>query len=157
MFYTWSEVHLSRGEYFSIGRDTCPHPTFFSSRAVIFKSGCFVQKYWSGTVTRNTVMRRAADYEKHTIWIELKWSLKSWKRRQNKVLCRFSEFLIQLCIKIRFFLVRAEILLLCAEKLPFLGSVQKYYYPGTRCPWSLVQDHFWGPCRNINFWRNIHL
>ena len=25
------------------------------SRAVIFKSGCFVQKYWSGTVTLNTV------------------------------------------------------------------------------------------------------
>ena len=42
---------FTRGEYFFIGRDTCPHPTFFSSRAVIFKSGCFVQKYWSGTVT----------------------------------------------------------------------------------------------------------
>ena len=26
-----------------------------------------------------------------------------------------------------------------------------------RCPWSLVQGHFWGLCRNINFWRNIHL
>ena len=26
----------------------------------------------------------------------------------------------------------AEILLLCAEILPFLGSVQKHYYPGTR-------------------------
>ena len=35
---------------------------FFHSRAVIFKSGCFVQKYWSGAVTRNAVMRRAADY-----------------------------------------------------------------------------------------------
>ena len=35
---------------------------FFHSRAVIFKSGCFVQKYWSGTVMRNTVMQRAADY-----------------------------------------------------------------------------------------------
>ena len=58
----------TRGEYFSIGRDTCPHPTFFS-RAVIFKSGCFVQKYWSGTVTRNTVMRRAAHYKIVTIWI----------------------------------------------------------------------------------------
>jgi len=32
------------------------------SRAVIFKLGCFVQKCWSGTVTRNTAMRRAADY-----------------------------------------------------------------------------------------------
>ena len=31
-----------------------PVPALFSfSRAVIFKSGCFVQKYWSGTVTRN--------------------------------------------------------------------------------------------------------
>ena len=46
-----------------------------------------------------------------------------------------------LCIQKR---ERAEILLLCAEKLPFLGSVQKYYYPGTRCPWSLVQGHFSG-------------
>ena len=36
---------------------------FFHSRAVILKSGCFVQKYWSGTVTRNTVMQRAADYK----------------------------------------------------------------------------------------------
>ena len=25
---------------------------FFFSRAAIFKLGCFVQKYWSGTVTR---------------------------------------------------------------------------------------------------------
>ena len=44
--------HALRGEYFSICRDTCPCIIFFS-RAVIFKSGCFVQKYWSGTVTRN--------------------------------------------------------------------------------------------------------
>ena len=35
---------------------------FFHSRAVIFKSGCFVQKYWSGTVMRNAAVRRAADY-----------------------------------------------------------------------------------------------
>ena len=33
----------------------------FHSRAVIFKSGCFVQKYWSGTVTRKTVIQRADD------------------------------------------------------------------------------------------------
>ena len=52
---------------------------------------------------------------------------------------------------------RAEILLLCAEILPFLGSVQKYYYPGTRGGWILVQGHFWGMCRYIHFWRNIHL
>ena len=31
-----------------------------------------------------------------------------------------------------FFGVCADILLLCAEKLPFLGFVQKYYCPGTR-------------------------
>ena len=37
---------------------------FFHSRAVIFKSGCFVQKYWSGTVTRKTVIQRADDYYK---------------------------------------------------------------------------------------------
>ena len=35
---------------------------FFHSRAVIFKSGCFVLKYWSGTVTRKTVIQRADDY-----------------------------------------------------------------------------------------------
>ena len=40
--------------------------------------------------------------------------------------CRFSKFLVQLCIKNAFLWARAEILLLCAEKL-----------------------HFWGPCRNI--------
>ena len=34
---------------------------FLHSRAVIFKSGCFVQKYWSGTVTRKTVIQRADD------------------------------------------------------------------------------------------------
>ena len=28
---------------------------YFFSRAVIFKSGCFVQKYWSGTVTHNII------------------------------------------------------------------------------------------------------
>ena len=68
-----------------------------------------------------------------------------------------ASFLFNCALKNAFFGDRAEILLLCAEKLPFLGSVQKYYYPGTRCPWSLVQGHFWGSCRNINFWRNIHL
>ena len=54
--------------------------------------------------------------------------------------------------KITFFWgVRAEILLLCAEKLPFLGFVQKYYWPGARGSWILVQSHFWGPWRNIGF------
>ena len=71
--------------------------------------------------------------------------------------CRFSKFLVQLCIKNAFLWARAEILLLCAEKLHFLGSVQKYYYPGTRGGWILVQGHFWGMCRYIHFWRNIHL
>ena len=71
--------------------------------------------------------------------------------------CRFSEFLVQLCIKNAFLWARAEILLLCAEELHFLGSVQKYYYPGTRGGWILVQGHFWGMCRYIHFWRNIHL
>ena len=52
----------------------------------------------------------------------------------------------------------AEILLLSAEIFLFLGSVQKYYYPGTRGGWILVQGHFWGWCRNINFLdNNIHL
>ena len=50
----WSIPTGSRGEYFSISRDTCPCFTFFS-RAVIFKSGCFVQKYWPGTVTRDII------------------------------------------------------------------------------------------------------
>ena len=35
--------------------------------------------------------------------------------------------------------------------------MQKYYYPGTRCPSSLVQGHFWSSWRNNDFWRNIHL
>ena len=37
---------------------------FFHSRAVIFKSGCFVQKYWSGTVTLNAVMLLGFDQTK---------------------------------------------------------------------------------------------
>jgi len=49
-----------RGEYFYFCRKG--HYCKKNSRAVIFKLGCFVQKYWSGTVTRNTAMRRAADY-----------------------------------------------------------------------------------------------
>ena len=31
-------------------------PAKKKSRAIVFKLGCFVQKYWSGTVTLNTVM-----------------------------------------------------------------------------------------------------
>ena len=50
-----------------------------------------------------------------------------------------------------FFGVCADILLLCAEKLPFLGFVQKYYCPGTRGARIPVQGHFWGVCRNIGF------
>ena len=47
--------------------------------------------------------------------------------------------------------VRAEILLLCAGKLPFIGFMQKLYRPGTRASESLVQDQFWGPWRSIDF------
>ena len=43
---------------------------------------------------------------------------------------------------------RAEILLLCAEILPFLGFVQKYYCPGTTPSWEPVQGHFWA-CAEI--------
>ena len=52
---------------------------------------------------------------------------KEGKTRYYVIQCRFSEFLIQLCIK----------------KTLFWGSVQKYYY--------YVQKYclFWGPCRNI--------
>ena len=82
---------------------------------------------------------------------------KEGKTRYYVIQCRFSEFLVQLCIKNAFLWARAEILLLCAEKLHFLGSVQKYYYPGTRGCWILVQGHIWGMCRYIHFWRNIHL
>ena len=128
---------------------------FFHSRAVIFKSGCFVQKYWSGTVTRKMTIIKL------TIWIQLKWSLKSWKRRQNKVLCDTVQ--IQ---RVSYSIVH--------KKRFFWGSVQKYYYyvqkyclfwgpcrnitiqePGGG--WILVQGHFWGMCRYIHFWRNIHL
>ena len=31
---------------------------FFHSRAVVFKSGCFVQKYWSGAVTQSCGARQ---------------------------------------------------------------------------------------------------
>ena len=77
---------------------------------------------------------------------------KEGKTRYYVIQCRFSKFLIQLCIKKRF----------------FWGSVQKYYYYvqkyclfwgscrnitdlGPGGPWILVQGHFWGPWRNIDF------
>ena len=74
---------------------------------------------------------------------------KEGKTRFYVIQCRFSEFLIQLCIKTHVFLVPAEILLLCAEKLPLLESVQKYSYPGIRCPWILVQRAILGVCAEI--------
>ena len=52
--------------------------------------------------------------------------------------------IVQLCIKNAYFRVHAEILLICADKFPFLGSVQKYFYPGTMCPWILVQRAIFG-------------
>jgi len=83
---------------------------------------------------------------------QLKWSFKSWKRRQNNELCYIVQISYSIVHKITFFWgVRAEILLLCAEKSPFLGFVQKYYWPGARGSWILVQGHFWGPWRNIGF------
>ena len=52
---------------------------------------------------------------------------------------------------------RAEILLLCAEILPFLGFVQKYYCPGTTPSWEPVQGHFWACAEILVSRRNIHL
>ena len=60
-----------------------------------------------------------------------------------------------------FFGVCADILLLCAEKLPFLGFVQKYYCPlrskyqgGPGFPYRAI----FGVCEEILlFRRNIHL
>ena len=46
---------LRRGEYFSVSRDRCPCLIFLFSCSSI-QIRCFVQKYWSGTVTRNTDM-----------------------------------------------------------------------------------------------------
>ena len=45
-----------------------------------------------------------------------------------------------MCRKIAYFWVRAEILL-----------------SRDKCPWNLMQGHFWGSWRNIDCWRNIHL
>ena len=56
-----------------------------------------------------------------------------------------------------FFGVCADILLLCAEKLPFLGFVQKYYCPGTKPSWEPVQGHFWARAEILVSRRNIHL
>ena len=76
----------SIGEYFYFSTSKLLLHVFSSSRAVIFKSGCFVQKYWSGTVARNTDMGRGMDLMICIRKRQLKWSLKSWKRRQNNEL-----------------------------------------------------------------------
>ena len=73
---------------------------------------------------------------------------KEGKTRYYVIQCRFSEFLIQLCIKKRFSLGPSRYITTVRF---FLGPVQKYYWPGTRGCWSLVQDHFWGMWRNNYF------
>ena len=81
-----TKPYIFRGEYFYLSRSKLLLPDFSSSRSVIFKSGYFVQKYWSGTVTRNTVMRRGMNLMICIVKRQLKWSLKSWKRRQDNEL-----------------------------------------------------------------------
>ena len=80
-------------------------------------------------------------------------------------MCRFGEFLIRLRIEITFSLGsvqnQIDILLLCAEKMPFLGFVQKNYCPlRSRYQggiWIPVQGHFWVCEEILVFRRNIHL
>jgi len=82
-----------------------------------------VQKYWSGAVTVKQSCGARQTIKNSLFGFNSNGPLnhgKEGKTRYYVIQCRFSEFLIQLCIKIRsFFLVRADILLPCAEKLPF--------------------------------------
>ena len=119
-----------------------------------------MQKYWSGTVTRNTVMRRAADYLhlnkpnlaalNYTAAVQCSENL---LYIADVVRCFFN------CAQKTFWGAHAEILLLCAraEILPFLGFVQKYYCPGTKPSWEPVQGHFWARAEILVSRRNIHL
>ena len=92
---TWSELltlwllpctHYQRWIFLLKQEPRAPALFFFFSCSYI-QIRCFVQKYWSGTVTRNTVMRRSMDLMICIGKRQLKWSLKSWKRRQNNELC----------------------------------------------------------------------
>jgi len=98
------------------------------SRAVIFKLGCFVQKYWSGTVTRNTAMRRAADY-----------------LHLNKPnLAAFNYTAAVQCSAVQCSAVQ------CSENLLNIADVVRSFF-------NCAQKTFWGnPCRNITtMCRNI--
>ena len=100
----------------------------------MFKSWCFMQKYWPGKFTRNTVMPHAAHYKiRHYLDLTNQTRLHWSHSCRDYFWC--SKFTDTHCDVIcRNLVIRAEILLPCAEKLPIFGSVQKYYYPGTNVP-----------------------
>ena len=134
-------------------------PGLFSfSRAVIFKSGVSCRNIGQEQlrVTQTWKCRQN---------IEICYIVQTWKWRQNIEICYIVQiWRVSYSIVHRnniFFGVRADILLLCAEKLPFLGFVQKYYCPlrsryqgGT---WIPVHGHFWVCEEILVFRRNIHL
>ena len=133
-------------------------PGLFSfSRAVIFKSGVSCRNIGQEQlrVTQTWKCRQN---------IEICYIVQTWKWRQNIEICYIVQiWRVPYSIVHRnniFFGVRADILLLCAEKLPFLGFVQKYFCP-LRSRYQGVPGFpcraIFGVCEEILFfWRNIH-
>ena len=135
-------------------------------RAEIFKSGYFVQKYWSGTVTRYALPSHA----RLTIWIgpnqtrlsqkildsDFQTSPENGTKSMHYIIR--GKFVISPCRKkIALFWIRAVILLFRAEILPcgppllphscaepFLGVVQKYSFLGDIYTSALVNSNIKG-------------
>ena len=110
---------LPRGEYFYFC--TSPGSCEKNSCTVMFKFGCFVQKYWSGTVTRNRVMDLMEKGNSNGPSNHGKES----KTMTNVIQCRFSEVLFQLCTEKKTFLgsLCRNITSMCRD-IAFLSFVQ---------------------------------
>ena len=147
----------TRGEYFQLSGYRCTRIIFFLScrnikfrgfRAEIFRSGGFVQKYWSVTAARYCyVLSMGAMFIERKSNGPLNHKIEG-NTMYYMISCKFSEFPFELCRKRAFNR---------AKKALFFGVVQKYYHPATMGSWIPVQGHFQGLCRNRNFWRYIHL
>ena len=85
-------------------------------RAEIFKSGYFVQKYWSGTVTRYALPSHA----RLTIWIG-----PNQTRLSQKILDSDFQTSPENGTKSMHYIIRGKFVISpCRKKLPYFGSVQ---------------------------------
>ena len=116
-----------RGEYFSLSRDSLSLLDFLFLVQLYSNQGVSCRNIGQEQlrVKQSCGARQTLKYDLDPMicirQMLLKWSLKSWKRRQNRVLCRFSEFLIQLCIKNTFFGVPCRNITTMCRNIAFFG------------------------------------